>query len=72
LIGSVSKQFTSLAIAILEAERIINVNNKVTSYLPELRDLGNVTILNLIQHTSGYKDYLNMALIIGEGIHDLN
>jgi CubicO group peptidase (beta-lactamase class C family) len=75
LIASVSKQFTALAIALLEHQRLLNVNDHFQKYLPEFRILGNTTILNLLQHTSGfyfflykgYRDYLTLSILSGEG-----
>jgi len=63
-IGSCSKAFTALAITILEQENKINLNDKVSDYLPwfkvyyededtdEARDT-TVTLQQLLHHTSG-------------------
>jgi CubicO group peptidase (beta-lactamase class C family) len=66
LIGSVSKQFTALCIAILEVEGKLKATDSVQKYIPEL-NFNQVSILNLIQHTSGIKDYLNLFMVKGSG-----
>ncbi len=57
-IGSVSKQFTALAIAILAERGQLDLQADVHDYLPELRDYGvKVTIDQMIHHLSGLGDY---------------
>lgn len=57
-IGSVSKQFTALAIAILAERGQLDLQADVHDYLPELRDYGvKVTIDQMIHHLSGMGDY---------------
>lgn len=54
-IGSVSKQFTGFAIALLEQEGKLSFDDDIRMYLPECPDFGQpVTIRNLLNHTSGY------------------
>ena len=68
-IGSVSKQFTAMGIALLHQRGLLSVDDIIYKHLPQLKPIGNVTILHLIQHTSGYRDYLNLAAISGNGGH---
>lgn len=68
LIGSVSKQFTAMAIAILEYQGLVNVNEPIQKYIPELKVLGRTTLLQLLQHVSGYRDYLNLGILTGRGL----
>jgi CubicO group peptidase (beta-lactamase class C family) len=42
----------------LEFEGKLKATDSIYRYLPELKNFGNITILNLMQHTSGYRDYL--------------
>lgn len=57
-IGSVSKQFTALAIAILAERGQLDLQADVHDYLPELRDYGvKVSIDQMIHHLSGMGDY---------------
>ena len=56
-IGSVSKQFTGFAIALLEKEGKLSLDDDVRKYIPQLPDFGQpVTLLNLLNHTSGFRD----------------
>ena len=59
-IGSISKQFTTLLIFQLAAERKIKLSDKISMYLKKYRnDIGKlVTIDNLLRHTSGIPCYL--------------
>lgn len=53
-LGSVSKQFTAMGIAILQEEGKLNVNDDIRKYLPEMPYYGHkITISHLIHHTSG-------------------
>ena len=65
LIGSTSKQFTALCIGILEMEGKLKSTDPVSKFIPEFK-FNNVSILNIIQHTSGVRDYLNLLLLKGK------
>lgn len=52
-IGSLTKQFTAISIVILEQKDSLQYDDKVTKYLPELKQFSNITIRNLLNHTSG-------------------
>lgn len=56
-IGSVSKQFTAAAILILADEGKLSLDDRVDKYLPGLTRANEVTIRQLLSHTSGYRDY---------------
>lgn len=63
---SVSKQFTAGAIALLVIDRKLTLDQPVRKYLPELPDyMHDVTIENLIRHTSGIKDYEDLTRLAG-------
>jgi CubicO group peptidase (beta-lactamase class C family) len=65
-IGSTSKQFTAASILLLEKQGRISVNDDVRKYLPELPDYGKkITILQLLNHTSGLRDYLTLMELGG-------
>jgi len=65
-IGSTSKQFTSASILLLEKQGKLSVNDDVKKYLPELPDYGpKITILHLLNHTSGLRDYLTLMELAG-------
>jgi CubicO group peptidase (beta-lactamase class C family) len=68
-IGSTSKQFTAASILLLEKQGKLSVNDDVRKYLPELPDYGKkITILHLLNHTSGLRDYLTLMDLAGINI----
>ena len=57
-IGSVSKQFTAMAVALLVERGAIDLDADVHEYLPDLIDYGHkVTIRQMIHHVAGMGDY---------------
>jgi CubicO group peptidase (beta-lactamase class C family) len=65
-IGSTSKQFTAASILLLEKQGKLSVNDDVRKYIPELPSYGQkITILNLLNHTSGLRDYLTLMELAG-------
>jgi CubicO group peptidase (beta-lactamase class C family) len=67
-IGSTSKQFTAASVLLLEKQGKLSVNDDVRKHIPELPEYGQkITILNLLNHTSGLRDYL--VLFDLAGIH---
>jgi len=56
-IGSVSKQFMAGAILMLAEEGKLSLDDKVARYLPDLTRANEITIRQLLSHTSGYQDY---------------
>lgn len=56
-IGSISKQFTAAAILMLAEEGKLSVDDPVGKYVPDLTRASEVTIRQLLSHTSGYQDY---------------
>jgi D-alanyl-D-alanine carboxypeptidase len=56
-IGSVSKQFMAGAILMLVEEGKLSLDDPVGRYLPNLTRANEVTIKQLLSHTSGYQDY---------------
>ena len=65
-IGSTSKQFTAASILLLEKQGKLSVNDDVRKYIPELPDYGQkITILQLLNHTSGLRDYLTLMDLAG-------
>src|SRR2546430_9834733 len=71
-IGSTSKQFTAASILLLEKQGKLSINDDVRKYIPELRDYGKtIKILNLLNHTSGLRDYLELMTLAGTNIDDV-
>ncbi len=56
-IGSISKQFTAAAILMLEEQGKLRLDDPVGKYIPGLTRGGEVTIREILSHTSGYQDY---------------
>jgi D-alanyl-D-alanine carboxypeptidase len=56
-IGSISKQFTAAAVLLLQEQGKLSLNDKVSKFLPDLTRGNEVTIRQLLSHTSGYQDY---------------
>jgi len=56
-IGSISKQFTAAAILILQEQGKLKVDDPVGKYVPGLTRGDEVTIRQILSHTSGYQDY---------------
>jgi CubicO group peptidase (beta-lactamase class C family) len=56
-IGSISKQFTAAAILLLQEEGKLSLDDAVGKYVPGLTRGGEVTIRQILSHTSGYQDY---------------
>src|SRR5437667_10315023 len=56
-IGSISKQFTAAAILLLQEQAKLSLDDKVAQYIPNLTRANEVTIRQLLSHTSGYQDY---------------
>ena len=65
-IGSTSKQFTAASILLLEKQGKLSVNDDIRKYITELPDYGQkITILQLLNHTSGLRDYLTLMELAG-------
>lgn len=56
-IGSISKQFTAAAILLLQENGKLSLDDTVSKYLPGLTRGDEVTIRQILSHTSGYQDY---------------
>ena len=56
--GSVSKQFTAMSVHLMADDGLIDLDEDIRTYLPELRDYGTkVTIRAMLGHYSGMGDY---------------
>lgn len=64
--GSVSKQFTAIAVLLLARDGKLSLDDRIHKYFPELPDFGvPVTIRHMLQHTSGLRDWGSLANISG-------
>ena len=72
-IGSMTKQFTAVAIMMLMEEEKLNVNEEITKYIPDYPTHGEkITIHHLLTHTSGIKDFTRMKSIMNIAKKDLS
>ena len=56
-IGSISKQFCAAAILLLQQEGKLSLDDPVAKWVPDVTRAHEVTIRELLSHTSGYQDY---------------
>ena len=56
-IGSVSKQFTVSALLLLQEQGKLSLDDPLSRYLPTVHRASEVTLKQLLSHTSGYSDY---------------
>lgn len=71
-IASVSKQFTSYGILLMEKRGLLNTTDDVHKYIPELPDFGKtITLENMMHHTSGMRSLHTMLLLAGWRSDDL-
>ncbi len=60
-IGSITKQFTSAGILLLQEEGKLSVEDKIGKYFPEIPPAWtNITLRHLLNHTSGIKSYTGL------------
>jgi CubicO group peptidase (beta-lactamase class C family) len=55
-IGSILKQFIAASVLILQQEGKLSLDDKVSKYFPEFTRADDITIRELLSHTSGYPD----------------
>ena len=69
--GSVSKQFVTFAILLLEEEGKLNLDDEIQVYLPDFPKYeAPLTIRHFIHHTSGVRDYLTLMALKGRSYLD--
>lgn len=60
-IGSISKQFTAMAVLLLQQEGKLNVKDDIRKYLPQYNTWGRtITIDQILSHTSGIPSYTEL------------
>jgi CubicO group peptidase (beta-lactamase class C family) len=65
-VGSVSKQFTAAAILLAQEKGQLSLDDSVAKYFPTLTRAKDITIRQLLSHTSGYEDYAPQDYLIPE------
>lgn len=62
-IGSMTKQFTAIAILMLEEEGKLDLSAPLTQYIPNYPQGDLITMHHLLTHTSGIKDFTKMKTL---------
>jgi len=68
-IGSISKQFTATAILLLQEQGKLSLDDAVGKYIPGLTRGDEVTIRQILSHTSGYQDYWAEDYVMTSMVH---
>src|SRR5215467_12563715 len=64
--GSITKQFTAASVLLLAQQGKLSIDDPARKYIPELPDYGTpITIRHLLNHTSGLRDWGNVAALGG-------
>nr|WP_244919424.1 serine hydrolase domain-containing protein [Nostoc commune] len=56
-IGSITKQFTATAILQLQEQGLLSVHQKISTYLPDYPNGEQISIHQLLNHTSGIPNF---------------
>ena len=59
-VGSVTKQFTAMAIMQLKEKGLLNIQDKLSKFFPDFPNGDLITIHNLLTHTSGLENYTDL------------
>ena len=60
-IGSVTKQFTAQAVILLYQQNKLDLASKLSVYFPDFPRANEITLKNLLQHSSGLPDFSSMS-----------
>ena len=70
-IGSTSKQFTAACIVLLVEDGKLSLDDNLKGIFPDFPDYAReITVRHLLNHTSGIRDYLQLAYLKGMGDDD--
>lgn len=65
-IGSTSKHFLTFGLLLLQEAGKLSLDDDVRKYIPELPEFEHtVTLRHLVNHTSGYREFLNTLVMTG-------
>lgn len=70
-LASLSKQFTAMSVVLLAQDGKLRLDDDVRTWVPEVPNLGHITILDLLHHTSGLRDYYTLLGISGWRANEL-
>ena len=62
-LGSMTKQFTAVAVLMLQEQGKLNVNENIAKYIADYPGGEKITLHHLLTHTSGIKDFTKMNVI---------
>ena len=62
-VGSITKQFTCACVLLLAEDGKLSVRDPVAKYYPNLTRASDITLLDLMNHTSGYPDYYPLDFV---------
>ena len=65
-VGSMTKQFTATVILKLAEQQKLSLNDKISKYFPNLKRGDDITIKNLLTHTSGLAEIFRDTLFLKE------
>jgi D-alanyl-D-alanine carboxypeptidase len=60
-IGSITKQFTGTAIALLAEDGVLSFDDKLARFMPLFPRAGDITLRQMLTHTSGLGNYTEMS-----------
>ena len=60
MIGSISKQFTGVGILLLEEDGLLKTDDVISKYLPDFSRAREITLEQLLTHTSGVTDVYSL------------
>ena len=65
-LGSMSKQFTAMAVLLLAEQKKLSLDDDVRRYVPEVPDYGTtITLSHLLHHTSGLRNHFLLQQLTG-------
>ena len=71
-VASVSKQFTAMAVLLLEADGKLSLDDDIRKHMPEVPDMGaTVTPRHLLHHVSGVRDQWELLAMAGWRLDDV-
>lgn len=70
-LASLSKQFTAMSIVLLAEDGKLTLDDDVRRWVPEVPNLGHITLGDLLHHTSGLRDYYTLLGIAGWRANEL-
>lgn len=69
--GSIAKQFTGMAVAMMAQQKKLSLEDDIRQYLPEVPDFGSpILIRHLAHHTSGLRDWICVLGLAGWRLND--